>query len=493
MALSPAPRARTVLLGFALLSLITILPIALTRLPPILDYPNHMARMHILAAGVSAALARYYAVHWTPLPDLGADAIVPLLAQVMPVETAMRLFLASILLGLAGGCLVLHRVAFRRWSVWPLFAFLLLYNRMLLWGFINYLTGITLVLWALAAWLAMEGRPWIARLAAGLIFSTAIYLAHLAAFGCYALALVALALGSGRDGWPRRLAVVVVTLAPPIILFLLAPTSGAPVGFAYGNLLRKLDLPVSIFDNYNRVFDGATFGILLAATIVALARRAVVLHGRLRWSLLAVLAAFILLPSRFLSASGIDHRLPVAIALMFLGMSDWSGVDHKTRRIVAVALFALLAIRMTIIGDVWLKADRQYTSLMPAFDAIMPGAAVAVAAPSSDVQAGGVPLLHFPTIAVIKRDAFVPTLFADRFQQPVTLTRDAENLAGEAPPAVLWQKLTEGASLSLPGYDDLMIIDPPHTINPASLGEVLFAAPRLLLVRLNPNEGERRP
>ena len=125
---------RAVALGFLLLSLIAILPIASVRLPPILDYPNHLARMHILAAlPGSADLARYYRAVWTPIPDLAFDAVVPALAAVIPVETAMRIALAAMLLALAGGCVALHRVAFRRWSIWPLFAFLLLYNRILLW------------------------------------------------------------------------------------------------------------------------------------------------------------------------------------------------------------------------------------------------------------------------------------------------------------------------------------------------------------------------
>jgi hypothetical protein len=342
----------------------------------------------------------------------------------------------------------------------------------------------------------LEHRPWPVRLLAGLVFSTAIYLAHLAAFGCYALAVAALAFAS-RDGWRamgRRLAFALVTLAPPAILFLLAPTSGAPAKFAYGNPLRKLDLPVSIFDNYNRVFDGATFGILLVGVIVALVRRKVVVHHRLRWSLAALLAAYVLLPSQFLSASGIDHRLPVAIALVFIGVSDWSGFAVRQRRPLAIGLFVLLAVRMTIVGAVWLKADRDYTALMPAFDQIGPGAAVAVAAPSGDVQAGGVPLLHFPTIAVIKRDAFVPTLFADRLQQPVTFSPAAETLSAEAPPAPLWRKLADGANLSLPGYDDLMIIDPPRPLDPAKLpGTIVFDAPRLVVVRLSPRRTGSAP
>ncbi len=480
-----------------------MMPIALCAWPPILDYPNHLARMHILAsAPLTGDLARHYVIAWSPIPDLAADAVVPLLARLMPVEIAMRVFLAAVLILLAGGAGVLHRIAFGRWSLWPLAAFLLLYNRMLLWGFINYLAGLALVPWALAAWMGLERRPWPARIAIGMIMATAIYLAHLAAFGCYALAIGALAITpsrhgtgstieSGIGGLARRALLAALTLAPPIILFLMSPTSGAPAKIAYGNPLRKFDLPVSIFDNYSRVFDGLTFAVVLLAVIIGLISGAIRPHPRLRWSLAALLAAFVVLPSQFLTASGIDHRLPIAIAFLFVASSDLTMTSVARQRWVGLALLGLFAARMIVVTEFWLKADRQYAALLPVFDLIAPGAAVAVAAPDS-AQAGGVPLLHFPTIAVIKRDAFAPSLFADRFQQPVRFTAFSQRLAAEAQPTPLWRSLSLGASPNLAGYDDLMIIDPPPNLDLSKLpGPVLFAAPRLLLTRIDRSSPDR--
>jgi hypothetical protein len=476
---------RAVALGFLLLSLIAVLPIVSVRLPPILDYPNHLARMHILAALPSSAdLARYYQAVWTPIPNLAWDALVPALAAVVPVEIAMRLALAAMLLALAGGCVVLHRVAFRRWSVWPLFAFLLLYNRILLWGFLNYLAGVALMLWALAAWIAMERQSWPLRVAVGAVLATAIYLAHLAAFGAYALAVLAISLAAPA-GKLRQTAIALVTLLPGAVVFLFAPTSGAESHIDYGNPLRKFDLPVSIFDNYDRIFDGATFGIVLIAVIAGLVRRNIALHAQLRWALLALLIAFIVLPSRLLSASGIDHRLPVAIALLFVAISDWGAIAPKWRTSMTAALLALLLIRMGVVETVWLRADRQYAALRPAFDHIAPGATVAVAAPGGGVQAGGVPLFHFPTLAALDRDAFVDTIFADPRQQPLQLTELAASLATHPRPEILWPALAQNALPPLLGYDDLIIVDPPPTLDITKLpGTVEFTAPRFLLIHL---------
>ncbi|HTJ65670.1 MAG TPA: hypothetical protein VL899_17855, partial [Alphaproteobacteria bacterium] len=352
---------RAVLTGFVLLGLLALMPILSVRLPPILDYPNHLARMHILAALSSTPdLARFYRVHWSPLPNLALDAVVPWVGRITGVETAMRLFLGATLLGLAGGALVLHRTVFQRWSLWPLAAFLLLYNRMLLWGFLNYLAALAVALWALAAWIALERKPAALRIAIGAMLATFIYLGHLAAFGCYALSIAALGLAPA-DGsrWSLRRAIpAIATLVPPALLFLLAPTSGGSVEISYGNIFRKFDLPVSLFDNYDRLFDGITFGILLIALIAGLLRGGLVMDSRMRWCVAAVLLAFLLMPARLLSAAGIDHRLPVAIALLFVASTDWTAFRY--RRGVAGVLLALLVVRMGVIETVWLKADRQY-------------------------------------------------------------------------------------------------------------------------------------
>jgi hypothetical protein len=205
----------------------------------------------------------------------------------------------------------------------------------------------------------------------------------------------------------------------------------------------------------------------------------------LRWALLALLAAFIVLPSRLLSASGIDHRLPVAIALLFVASSDWGAVAPKWRTGATAALLALLLVRMGVVETVWLRADRQYEALRPALDHIAQGATVAVAAPASEVQAGGIPLLHFPTLAALDRDAFVDTIFADPRQQPLQLTDLGANLTRHPRPETLWPAAARNALPPLPGFDYLVIVDPPQTLDKTKLpGTVEFTEPRFLLIHL---------
>jgi len=108
----------------------------------------------------------FYTVRWEPLPNLAQDLIVPPLAVLMPLALASKLFLVMVFGLIAGGAIWLNRVATGAWRVWPLLAFLLLYNRIFLWGFVNYLFGIGVALGGIALWLSLEPRrSWVRVLA----------------------------------------------------------------------------------------------------------------------------------------------------------------------------------------------------------------------------------------------------------------------------------------------------------------------------------------
>jgi len=149
---------------FAAAFAVAAAPLLWVTLPPLVDYPNHLARMHIIAVGAASPILRdFYTITWRPLPDLAMDLVVPLLARAMPLLWAGKAFLLLTFLLLAGGTALLHHALFRRWSAWPCLAFLLLYSRSLLWGFANFLFGVGLGLVGAAAWVRLRDGPAAAR------------------------------------------------------------------------------------------------------------------------------------------------------------------------------------------------------------------------------------------------------------------------------------------------------------------------------------------
>src|SRR5229473_3208310 len=182
----PALGLRRFVLLFAALFAAAAAPVLICDTLPLFDYPNHLARMHILAdLARSPDLQRFYAIVWRPVPDLAMDAITPTLAHVMPLVWAGKAFVLLTLFLLVGGVAALHRTLFGVWSAWPCLAFLLLYSRILLWGFLNYLFGLGLGLCATALWIALRHQSPALRLAVGALAALALFFAHLLAFGLY--------------------------------------------------------------------------------------------------------------------------------------------------------------------------------------------------------------------------------------------------------------------------------------------------------------------
>src|SRR5579883_1496381 len=118
--LNATERAEATRLGFRQFALLFsalfaagALPVVLCGTLPLFDYPNHLARMHILRSlPDSAALQEFYAIAWRPLPNLAMDLVVPALAHLMPLTWAAKAFVLLTLLLLAGGAAVLSRVIF---------------------------------------------------------------------------------------------------------------------------------------------------------------------------------------------------------------------------------------------------------------------------------------------------------------------------------------------------------------------------------------------
>jgi hypothetical protein len=63
-------------LALTTLCLVLLAPLLIVDVPPLLDYPNHLARAFVLASlPADPILARFYAAHWSIIPNLGLDII----------------------------------------------------------------------------------------------------------------------------------------------------------------------------------------------------------------------------------------------------------------------------------------------------------------------------------------------------------------------------------------------------------------------------------
>ena len=118
-------------MGACVLCLVLLAPLWVCEVPPLIDYPNHLARLFVLASlPGDPELAKFYAAHWSVIPNLALDIAGPPLMHVLPVYAAGRVLIAASVLLPVLGTVAYGTALGNRW--WPLGAGLVGWNNCLL-------------------------------------------------------------------------------------------------------------------------------------------------------------------------------------------------------------------------------------------------------------------------------------------------------------------------------------------------------------------------
>jgi hypothetical protein len=434
----PAPHGATHPLGrfgvvFLCFLALALAPLLLASPLPLGDYANHLARLHILAnLEQSEPLARYYEIQWGVIPNLASDILVPATMHWLGigVEPAAVLFVATSLVMIASGAVVLNRALFGTWSYLSLGVFLLLYNRHFLWGFMNYVFAIGLMLWVMAAWVEVRERGhWALRLIFWLP-ATLLFICHLFPLGVYGLFVMAY---EGGRWWRGRKAVGAAARAlagvvlagiqflPALGLLVLAsPTAGRVGDILPGSIDNKALGLLDVFNNYSLPLDAATWLLVVGVVAVGLWRKAFRVHPAMVLPLAVLTVFYLVLPNGLFSSGGADRRLTAAIGVVAAASLGGLALPRRQLHIGVLALAALFTVRMGVIGFNWVRADSIYAHHREAMSKVDHGARVAtlMAAPAFPWLLNP-PIDHISTMLVVHKDAFVNGLFAEPGAQVV--------------------------------------------------------------------------
>jgi hypothetical protein len=417
---------------FIVLTGITSIPIVLYPWPPLADYMNHLARMYIIGGvGTDADLARFYEIDWQLIPNLMMDLLVPPLERLVNVYVAGQFYIAMSFVLILSGTLALNRQLYGRWSVLPLIAFPLLYNKVFLVGTLNYVFGIGLCLWALAVWVQLRERGVILRLAVSAAFVLALFLCHLFALGLYGLGLLAYEVYRISAIYARRpqrqsaeisrrqsLLLLVDFVAtglpflPVLPLLMMSPTWGLRGSFMW-EFSGKLEGLVFVVEAYSQVAAFVLTGIVAFAAGWAIREQALKFHP-FGYALLAIGAlAYLAMPRIIFDTYMADQRMPIALAFLIVACAHINLRHQQVRRGFATVLVLLLAIRVFEVETVWADLSKMTTSFRESTRHIVRGGKVLVA--YGDAHAGedprDLPLVHAASLTVIDRSALVATNF----------------------------------------------------------------------------------
>ena len=437
-------------IGVVCLALLMVasIPILTQPLPPLEDYVNHLARMHVIATIDSdPALARFYDIHWQIVPNLMMDLVVPPLAHVMGIYKAGQVFMVVTFASILSGALALNRALFGRWSLLPLIAAPLLYNYVFLVGVMNYMFGIGLALWAAAAWVHLRDRAWPLRLATSSVFVVALFFCHLFALGVYGLALLAIELRQLVIARERsvglRLLDFVTTGLPflPVLPLLLASPTWQLSGENYWEPLGKLGGLMYIVEVYSDAIAIVLIAALSVAAIWAVRHRLLRLHPIGVMLLLVGGLVYLALPRVMFATYLADQRLPVALAFLVIACIHVDMNYRLARRGFLALVLILLVVRVIEVDANWAALSPTNLEFRDSIKRIKRGSTILVTyadrTGGDDVRDLG--LVHAPCIAMIERSALVTTAFTVEGKQVMQVRpayRDQVDTQDGTPPTI---------------------------------------------------------
>jgi hypothetical protein len=431
---------------------IPTLPLLATEIPPLTDYPNHLARLVFLGTQTGdPVMSAMLAPDWQLLPNLGVDAVMPWVLRVLPVHVAGRAMLAVLLMLPVLGVVLLSRATFGRWSAWALGGSLVACNALFLMGFLNFVLATGLAMVAAAGWYRFrEVRPG-ATVAGAVVAGVALFFCHLAGVAFFLMLVGAY---EAERCWAARRAGFVRTVAwrgaglvgaavVPLVLYRATALGGLDANPSWSGPSPKWLYGLYPVLNYSLWLDIATAVLIGAVLVVGVASGRMVVPGRWRIMIAGLALLFLSTPFAMSGLAYVDSRFSILLAFaVFAGVRP-VGVPRGVMVAVCAAGLGLLLGRTALVASVWHGYGAEVADVRAAIADVEPGARVlpvwvraggVSAGPQGRLLSdGNVMDWHLPAVIMLDRRAFWPYLFASPGQQPVRWLGASLDLAHDTP------------------------------------------------------------
>src|SRR5579872_1832214 len=397
-------------------------PIWVVTFPPLLDYPNHLARSFVLMHLNDPAFtfSKYYRADWEAYPYLGMDAALAVLGRLFPIETAGRVFLSLCALALPAAAWFFLRQANPGEESAAFWALLIAWNVFFLEGFLNFDLSLAIGLLALGLWLRWLAKPGIARWIACLVAFTTLYFTHLLGFGIAGLVMMAYLVFDKR---PIRDWIWSGALALPGIAFYL---HSSRVGLSVQKIIfhgfwEKLDSLGMILHGYSPTLDLISL-IALGIWFLAAFWRNPEFHWNKRWLGIAVFlfVLFWAIPWMWGEGSDLDIRV---LPVLFVVILATAHVGKRAKWLAAIPLL-LFASRAVNTTQHFIAAQPELAGLARSFE-VVPRNALVLPIVEGDQDPIERPFTHFWAYGVIRRGWFSPYLMDAPGETPLRIIYDS--------------------------------------------------------------------
>ena len=424
------------------------LPVLVADVPPLLDYPNHLVRLWLIAGGADTPpLSQMYAVSWgSAHTNVGIDYVGAALGRFVPAAALGSALVLLALLLPPLGAVALNRVMFGGNHWWQIGFGFFACNATLLGGFLNFHIGLGLALLGAALEPRLAASVPTLRIGVRLAIAAVLLFVHVFALAFYCALLAGITFGRdlpGLGGFANRARHAVLAAAvaaiPALLLVALAPRlPGAHVD-QVGNaplwdfsVLGKTYVLLSPIATYALWLDLLLAVAILAPLAWSLWIGRLKAHAGLLLSACGLVLLALAAPTAVAGTWWIDNRFPImAVLAVIAGTRPDLAVPATGRLLIAAALAGVVLVRSGSIAYVWHQRQGDVEAVRKAVESVPPGAAILpldTMLPETELRAfpigryfhNGHPThWSLSVLAIMWRKAFVPNLFWAAGKQPL--------------------------------------------------------------------------
>lgn len=342
--------------------LLLMVPFLFCGIPPLTDLPGHMGSAAVAAYAGDPIFASRMGFEWHLIPNMGTDLIVAVLRRAIGLIWSYRLVAAGIPFLLAIGIIMLARALNPQGAASTAWGLLFIYSYPLNSGFLNYMLGVALSLICVVFWIRLDRhvRP---REATAWLVIPLVFLCHVVA-GCLLVLFIAsrefeLA---RRNGGMRSLLIRCRPLLSSVVIILLwRLTSRSLAGTNRYSIPAKLNALVMLLRDQNFLLDVGTLVLALVVFIIGWKRGARP-HRAVVPALLGLILLFFIMPAALGGSDYADERLLPLIPMLAFATQDWSGVEPRLSRLVAVSGLVVLFTRLTFTTVGFIAYDHSFAT-----------------------------------------------------------------------------------------------------------------------------------
>jgi hypothetical protein len=465
---SESRRSNLLPVSIALAALVAL--VLSVDVPPLIDYPNHLARAVFLTHSQHSALSHFYYTAWNNLPNIGIDVLlIPFLTHLSPDAVGRSLALV-ILTALFASVVSYARIAFGRWTWWSAAGCTAALNGTYLFGFLSFNLSCAEALAVAAAWRGV--RPSHPYAAAALLMAATIttWFTHVAGLIFLIILtcsdeLLRIVRGISIQEKLTRLGTSATIFLPSglaaLSLYFTSELQSASGSRYIGLRVKHIDFLLAL-SSYNPYADASVVVFIALLLCVSWMKKAVRVDPSSLIALATCAGLFVVTPVSVKGAYWLDTRFAVMVWLLtFAGFEI--EIRSRTQAVATLLTSLCICIWLISIGLAWHIADDQIRKVRSVLACVPQGSSVqgfvfenTIRANPSLILIGAKGGLHdnVTAFAIIDRDAFWPDLFAIPGQQPIRLREEYRSMAKRYGPTQHWRDIVHqsGRSLDLDAY-----------------------------------------